>query len=84
MGAGDTSWPRLRAKCDDDDNILLLLLLLYLFFVLLQRFGSVRGEDVPFCLGLPLSPLFPYNYTKQDYKISIILVRYLSNFAKSG
>lgn len=50
----------------------------------LQRYGSVRGEDVPFCLGLPLSPLFPYNYTKQDYKISIILVRYLSNFAKSG
>lgn len=59
-----------------------LALLLVPFF--LQRFGTVRGEDVPFCLGLPLSPLFPYNYTKQDYKVSIILVRYLSNFAKSG
>ncbi|KAJ6649750.1 Neuroligin-4, Y-linked [Pseudolycoriella hygida] len=35
----------------------------------LKRSGSVRGEDVPFCLGLPISPLFPYNYTKQDIKI---------------
>ncbi|KAG4072555.1 hypothetical protein HA402_004644 [Bradysia odoriphaga] len=49
-----------------------------------QRGGSVRGEDVPFCLGLPISPLFPYNYTKQDIKISRILVQYLANFAQTG
>ncbi|CAD7085883.1 unnamed protein product [Hermetia illucens] len=49
-----------------------------------QRGGSVRGEDVPFCLGLPISPLFPHNYTKQDIKISRILIRYLTNFALTG
>lgn len=49
-----------------------------------QRSGSVRGEDVPFCLGLPISPLFPHNYTKEDIKISRMLVRYLSNFAHTG
>lgn len=50
----------------------------------LQRSGSVRGEDVPFCLGLPISPLFPHNYTKQDIKISRMMVQYLSNFAHTG
>lgn len=49
-----------------------------------QRGGSVRGEDVPFCLGLPISPLFPHNYTKQDIQISRILVQYLANFAQNG
>ncbi|XP_038109735.1 neuroligin-1 isoform X2 [Culex quinquefasciatus] len=49
-----------------------------------QRGGSVRGEDVPFTFGLPLSPLFSTNYTEDDIQISRILVRYLTNFAKTG
>lgn len=49
-----------------------------------QRSGSVRGEDVPYALGLPISPLFPHNYTKQDIKISRMMVQYLSNFAHTG
>ncbi|CAO1308344.1 unnamed protein product [Diamesa serratosioi] len=49
-----------------------------------QRFGTVRGEDVPFCLGLPLSSLFPYNYTQQDIRTSRILIHYLANFIQSG
>ncbi|GAB0098543.1 uncharacterized protein DMENIID0001_142860 [Sergentomyia squamirostris] len=49
-----------------------------------QRTGSVRGEDVPFCLGLPLSPLFPYNYTKDDVRMSKLMVHYLTNFASFG
>lgn len=56
----------------------------FFLFIQNQRGGSVRGEDVPFCLGLPISPLFPYNYTKQDIKISRILVQYLANFAQTG
>lgn len=49
-----------------------------------QRSGSVRGEDVPFCLGLPLSPLFPYNYTQQDVQTSRVLILYVSQFAQTG
>ncbi|KAH8392567.1 hypothetical protein KR215_011720, partial [Drosophila sulfurigaster] len=49
-----------------------------------QRTGSVRGEDVPFWLGLPLSPLFPHNYTTQERQIGRLMLRYLSNFAKTG
>ncbi|XP_055592349.1 neuroligin-4, Y-linked isoform X2 [Uranotaenia lowii] len=49
-----------------------------------ERGGSVHGEDVPFTFGLPLSPLFSANYTVDDAKISKIMVKYLSNFAKSG
>ncbi|KAM7352957.1 neuroligin 2 [Cochliomyia hominivorax] len=49
-----------------------------------QRTGSVRGEDVPFWLGLPISPLFPHNYTTQEKQISRLMLRYLANFAKTG
>ncbi|XP_013102074.2 uncharacterized protein LOC106083533 [Stomoxys calcitrans] len=49
-----------------------------------QRTGSVRGEDVPFWLGLPTSPLFPHNYTTQERQISRLMLRYLANFAKTG
>nr|XP_029709929.1 neuroligin-3 [Aedes albopictus] len=49
-----------------------------------QRGGSVRGEDVPFTFGLPLSPLFSSNYSLEDKQISQILMRYLTNFAKTG
>ncbi|KAL7742048.1 hypothetical protein ACLKA6_018296 [Drosophila palustris] len=49
-----------------------------------QRTGSVRGEDVPFWLGLPLSPLFPHNYTAQERQIGRLMLRYLANFAKTG
>lgn len=51
---------------------------------LFQRGGSVRGEDVPFTFGLPLSPLFSSNYSLEDKQISQILMRYLTNFAKTG
>ncbi|XP_030557383.1 uncharacterized protein LOC115760260 isoform X1 [Drosophila novamexicana] len=49
-----------------------------------QRTGSVRGEDVPFWLGLPVSPLFPHNYTAQERQIGRLMLRYLANFAKTG
>uniref|UniRef100_A0A1A9WXD2 Carboxylesterase type B domain-containing protein n=1 Tax=Glossina brevipalpis TaxID=37001 RepID=A0A1A9WXD2_9MUSC len=49
-----------------------------------QRTGSVRGEDIPFWLGLPVSPLFPHNYTTQEKQISHLMLRYLANFAKTG
>ncbi|XP_053958025.1 uncharacterized protein LOC128863106 [Anastrepha ludens] len=49
-----------------------------------QRTGSVRGEDVPFWLGLPISPLFPHNYTTQEKQISRLMLHYLANFAKTG
>lgn len=52
--------------------------------MILQRSGSVRGEDVPFFLGLPVSPLFPYNYTRQDIEITRIMVQYISNFVQVG
>lgn len=44
------------------------------------------NNDICCCFlsGLPISPLFPYNYTLQDIKISRTLVRYLSNFAHTG
>ncbi|KAG5676605.1 hypothetical protein PVAND_006427 [Polypedilum vanderplanki] len=49
-----------------------------------QRYGTVRGEDVPFCFGLPMTPLFPYNYTQQDIQTSRILIHYLANFIQTG
>lgn len=53
-------------------------------FTIRQRTGSVHGEDVPFWLGLPVSPLFPHNYTAQEHQIGRLMLRYLANFAKTG
>ncbi|XP_055837104.1 uncharacterized protein LOC129905603 [Episyrphus balteatus] len=49
-----------------------------------MRSGSVRGEDVPFWFGLPVSPLFPQNYSSQERNLSLIMVKHLSNFVKTG
>ncbi|XP_068081136.1 neuroligin-1-like [Anabrus simplex] len=52
-----------------------------------QRMGSVRGEDVPYVLGLPLvggQPFFPHNYTRQDAAVARLLMHYLANFARKG
>ncbi|KAI5736779.1 hypothetical protein M8J76_006998 [Diaphorina citri] len=52
-----------------------------------QRTGSVRGEDVPYVLGLPLvdgGPFFPHNYSDQDAAISKQLIHYIANFARKG
>ncbi|XP_049864099.1 neuroligin-1-like [Schistocerca gregaria] len=56
-----------------------------------QRTGSVRGEDVPYVLGLPLAAaaagaLSPqqHNFSRQDAAVSRLLMRYLANFARTG
>ncbi|KAG8224186.1 hypothetical protein J437_LFUL002308 [Ladona fulva] len=51
------------------------------------RTGSVRGEDVPFVLGLPLvggQPFFPHNYTRRDRMLSRLIIHYIGNFARTG
>lgn len=49
--------------------------------------GSVRGEDIPYVLGLPLvngGAYFPHNYSHADEMVSRTLIHYISNFARSG
>ncbi|XP_039279154.1 neuroligin-1-like [Nilaparvata lugens] len=53
----------------------------------LQRLGSVRGDDLPYLMGLPLvegMPYFPRNYTRQDIAVSETLLSYFTNFVKTG
>lgn len=57
------------------------------YFFVLQRTGSVKGEDIPYVLGLPIiggGPFFPHNYTHGDVSITKNLIQYLSNFVKNG
>ncbi|XP_060517630.1 neuroligin-1-like isoform X2 [Cylas formicarius] len=52
-----------------------------------MRASSVRGEDLPYILGLPLiggGPFFPHNYSHGDVGVSKTLIQYISNFIKSG
>ncbi|XP_031345725.1 neuroligin-1 [Photinus pyralis] len=52
-----------------------------------QRAGSVRGEDIPYVLGLPLvggGPFFPHNYSHADAIVAKVLIHYISNFARKG
>ncbi|XP_030768138.1 neuroligin-4, X-linked-like, partial [Sitophilus oryzae] len=51
------------------------------------RGGSVRGEDLPYILGLPLiggGPFFPHNYSHSDIVVSKTLIQYISNFITKG
>lgn len=53
----------------------------------IQRLGSLRGDDIPYLLGLPLvggDPLYPGNYTRVDAGVSETMLHFVSNFAKSG
>ncbi|CAG9767911.1 unnamed protein product [Ceutorhynchus assimilis] len=52
-----------------------------------MRSGSVRGEDLPYILGLPLiggGPFFPHNYSHSDIAVSKNLIQYISNFINTG
>ncbi|CAH0393510.1 unnamed protein product [Bemisia tabaci] len=51
------------------------------------RLGTVRGEDLPYVLGVPFiaqSDLFPFNYTRQDIGVAEAVMNFISNFAKTG
>ncbi|XP_066138974.1 neuroligin-1 isoform X1 [Euwallacea fornicatus] len=51
------------------------------------RMGGVRGEDLPYILGLPLidgGPFFPHNYSHSDIAVSRTLIQYISNFVTTG
>ncbi|CAH1388370.1 unnamed protein product [Nezara viridula] len=59
----------------------------HVFLNALKRTGSVRGEDIPYALGLPLTgglPHFPQNYTAEDIAVSKRFIHYLANFARKG
>ena len=50
--------------------------------------GSVHEQDLGFVFGAPLVPgtmgMFSLNYTKGDASISLAVMNYWANFAKSG
>ncbi|KAG8275527.1 neuroligin-1-like [Homalodisca vitripennis] len=53
----------------------------------IQRLGSLRGEDLPYVLGVPLVgglPLYPGNYTRADAAVSETILSFVTNFAKTG
>lgn len=57
------------------------------FLLLLQRLGSVRGEDLPYIFGLPLvqgGPGFPQNYSRQDMGVNEAVLNFVTNFCKTG
>ena len=56
-------------------------------FFALQRLGSVRGDALPYILGLPLtmgSRFFAQNYSRADQGVAEAVLTFFSNFAKTG
>ncbi|XP_021705223.1 neuroligin-1 [Aedes aegypti] len=52
-----------------------------------QRLGSIRGEDLPYVLGLTLvqgGPSFGQNYTRQDMGVNEAVLNFVTNFCKTG
>ncbi|OXU25995.1 hypothetical protein TSAR_009173 [Trichomalopsis sarcophagae] len=52
-----------------------------------QRLGSVRGEAIPYILGLPLisgGRFFPQNYSRADQGVAEAVLTFFTNFAKTG
>ncbi|KAG5870537.1 hypothetical protein JTB14_011947 [Gonioctena quinquepunctata] len=52
-----------------------------------MRSGSVRGDEIPYILGLPLiggGPLSSKNFSHNDVSVSKTLIHYISNFVKNG
>ncbi|XP_065083960.1 neuroligin-1-like [Ochlerotatus camptorhynchus] len=52
-----------------------------------QRLGSIRGEDLPYVLGLTLvqgGPWFSQNFTRQDMGVNEAVLNFVTNFCKTG
>ncbi|XP_023315853.1 neuroligin-4, X-linked-like [Trichogramma pretiosum] len=52
-----------------------------------QRLGSVRGESLPYILGLPLTlggRFFPQNFSRADQVVAEAVLTFFTNFAKTG
>lgn len=53
----------------------------------MKRFGSVRGDDIPYIFGLPLisgGMFFPHNYSRTDHDVAEAVLTFFTNFAKTG
>lgn len=54
---------------------------------LLQINRSIYGDDLPYALGIPMdgpSNHYTSDYTIQEEQLSETVLRYFTNFAKSG
>lgn len=54
---------------------------------MIQRMGTVHGEDLPYIFGAPLVEgfsHFPRNYTKSEVALSEAVMIFWSNFARTG
>ncbi|NP_001139211.1 neuroligin 5 [Apis mellifera] len=54
---------------------------------MLQRLGSIRGEDISYIFGLPLvggGAFFSRNYSRQDQTVAEAVLTFFTNFAKTG
>ncbi|XP_062711942.1 neuroligin-1 [Aedes albopictus] len=52
-----------------------------------QRLGSIRGEDLPYVLGLTLvqgGPWFGQNFSRQDMGVNEAVLNFVTNFCKTG
>lgn len=46
--------------------------------------GIAHAEDIPFVFGCPFRPNWPHNYTEEEELLSLDMMRYYANFAKTG
>ncbi|KAJ8036360.1 Acetylcholinesterase [Holothuria leucospilota] len=46
--------------------------------------GAAHAEDIPFVFGCPFFPNWPHNYTEEEKVLSLDMMRYYTNFAKTG
>ncbi|XP_077988293.1 neuroligin-4, X-linked-like [Glandiceps talaboti] len=52
-----------------------------------QWTGAIHGEEIPFVFGAPLVNglgMFEYNFSKSDALVSLAVITYWANFAKTG
>ena len=55
--------------------------------LILQRMGSVLGEELPYVWGAPLANNlnhFNHNFTQSEVKLSEAILAFWSNFARTG
>ncbi|XP_071825216.1 cholinesterase-like [Apostichopus japonicus] len=46
--------------------------------------GIAHAEDIPFVFGCPFRPNWPHDYTEEEELLSLDMMRYYANFAKTG
>ena len=80
-------YPQVRVWVSMVIKMLLITFVGFGWFCLIQSWGSIHGEELPYVFGMPLvggTNHLALNYTRAEMLLSEMIITYWTNFARTG